>query len=284
MGVIAFPLLLAGLHLSADAKESPPARPFEAEFQACKDCPVFVPVPAAPAGMRRIEAVSKYELTWNNYLAAVDAGACPVPKPYRAGLDTKEIEPSNDVVAANLDKFRVDWPIDILGAEDIRCYIGWLEERTGYRVSLPSEREWEWFARAGQPDARFPWGNAVDPNKEALPGSHIARSDSIAIPDMGYFWGRPSGARVGLFAPNRWGIHDLMGNVMEYTADVVPGEEWRRRHPDNEAAGQPRDRVVLKGSDRYSPDWERGISETAYTMIWNGHYGTRAGFRLILSR
>lgn len=260
-------------------------RPVERELQACKNCPVFVRVPATPVGMRRIEAVSKYELTWNNYLAAVDAGACPIPKPYRAGFDSEDMKRSNDAVAANLDKFRVDWPIDVLGTEDIRCYVGWLQERTGYRVSLPSEREWEWFARAGDTDARFPWGNAADPNREALPGSRVARSDETAVPDIRDFWARPRGVRVGLFPPNRWGIHDLMGNIMELTADIVTGEQWLQRHPHDDVARRTRtrDRVVLKGSDRYSPDWEKGVSATWYTLIWDGRYATHAGVRLVLS-
>lgn len=285
-GVIAFSLLLASLHLSAAAQEGRPERRIEVEFQACKDCPAFVPVPAAPAGMRRIEAVSKYELTWRNYLVAVDAGRCSLPKPYRRGFDSEDMKRSDAVIAANLDKFRVDWPIVILGVEDIRCYIGWLEERTDYRVSLPSAKEWEWFARAGDASARFPWGSAVDPKREALAGSRVGRADEIAIPDIHDFWASPRGVRVGLFPPNGWGIHDLMGNVMELTADIISGEQWLQRYPDDEVARRTRtrDRVVIKGSDWHSPEWEKGIAATWYTLIWDGRYATHAGVRLILSR
>jgi formylglycine-generating enzyme required for sulfatase activity len=235
--------------------------------------------------MRRIRAVAKYELTWNNYLVAVDDARCGIPKPYRVGFDAQEVERSNEVVATNLDRFRVDWPIVMLGVEDIRCYISWLQERTSYRISLPSEKEWEWFALAGKEDARFPWGNDIDPKHEALPGSIVARLDEIAVVGIQGSRSMPKGVRVGLFQPNRWGIYDLMGNVQELTADIISGEQWRQLHPDSALARNmpPRDRVVIKGSDRYSADWKKGIPDRSFTMIWDGRYAADVGVRLVLS-
>ena len=160
----------------------------------------------------------------------------------------------------------------------------WLQEKMGYRVSLPTEKEWEWFARSGTADRRFPWGNDPDPNREALPKSVIAQVDEVAIPDLHDSWATPAGVRVGRFSPNEWGIHDLMGNVLELTSDIVSGEQWRQRHPDTIGKTNKiqRDRVVIKGSDRTSRDWEAGISGKAYTMIWDGRYAGLVGVRLIL--
>lgn len=287
---LAFLLLAVGLTAVANARapsavENVSNVPVGVEMKPCKDCPVFVRVPTPPAEMRKISFVAKYELTWNNYLAAVDAGNCPIPQPYRKGIDAERTERSNEVVADHLSEFRIDWPIAVLGSSEIECYIGWLQNRTPYRVSLPRAREWEWFARAGRPDWRFPWGNEVDPHREALPGSEIAPADALAVPNLSESSATPIGVRVGLFPPNPWGIHDLMGNVQELTSDIVPGELWFQRNPDSTFARntRERDRVAIKGGDRLFDGWETGISDTGYTMIWDGRYAMKAGVRLVLS-
>jgi len=68
---------------------------------------------------------------------------------------------------------------------------------SGYR--LPSEAEWEYACRAGSREARY------------------GELDEIA-------WYRDnSGGRVhevGGKTPNRWGFHDLLGNVWEWTWDL----------------------------------------------------------------
>ena len=73
----------------------------------------------------------------------------------------------------------------------------------GWRVGLPSELQWECAARAGQPRAIFPWGDAllVDAANCGASGLH----DTTA---------------VGCFAPNPWGLYDMAGNVWEWTCDA----------------------------------------------------------------
>lgn len=70
---------------------------------------------------------------------------------------------------------------------------------TGYR--LPTEAEWEYAARAGSTTA-FPWGDALDDT---------------------YLWfASNAGGRtqtVGAKQPNSWGLHDMLGNVWEWSWD-----------------------------------------------------------------
>lgn len=75
--------LLGACSDSAPSQAQAPAAgtPGVAELSVCEDCPVFVKVAAAPAPLRPIRYVSKFELTWNNYLAAYDGGACTIPNP-----------------------------------------------------------------------------------------------------------------------------------------------------------------------------------------------------------
>ena len=77
----------------------------------------------------------------------------------------------------------------------------------GERYRLPTEAEWEYAARAGTIEDRYGDLNAIA------------------------WWGRNSRGgthAVGDRAPNRWGLHDMLGNVWEWTGDwygSLPGGE-----------------------------------------------------------
>ncbi len=253
------------------------------ELLLCKECPIFVRVPDALNTPRPIRYVSKYELTWNNYLAAYDDGACSIPNPNSGPVPFK----NNDILP-HLDKFRIDWPVGQLGPAEVKCYVQWLQQKTDFQVTLPTGDEWEWFARAGKKGAKFPWGNEVDPAKEALKGSSISRE--LELP-LSYAQGGKyihkylTGVKVGMFPPNRWGIYDVMGNARELTADLISGKEHYKAQPDSDYARrtQNRDKVLVKGSNRYDPSWhKKGISDKRYVTIWDGRFTARVALRLIL--
>ena len=113
-------------------------------------------------------------------------------------------------------------------------YAAWVGARTKQDCRLPTEAEWEYSARAST-DTAYPWGHDVGENKANCFG-------------CGGAWGAgEESAPVGSFAPNKWGLKDMSGNVWEWTCslwrDEFDGEEQKCADPKDTAL-----RVLRGGS------------------------------------
>jgi formylglycine-generating enzyme required for sulfatase activity len=90
-----------------------------------------------------------------------------------------------------------DNPVEQVNYFDIQQFI----EKSGGACRLPTEAEWE-FAARGHAKTRYFWGNVMD-------GAYAwfeDNSDKTTHP-------------VGQKKPNQFGLHDMMGNVWEWTED-----------------------------------------------------------------
>jgi formylglycine-generating enzyme required for sulfatase activity len=104
---------------------------------------------------------------------------------------------------------RLDHPVVHVSHADALAYCEW----AGLR--LPTEAEWEFAARGGLVQARYPWGNELTPG-----GEHRANIWQGTFPahntlEDGYLGTAP----VDAFAPNGYGLHNTSGNVWERCAD-----------------------------------------------------------------
>jgi sulfatase modifying factor 1 len=132
---------------------------------------------------------------------------------------------------------RADHPVVHVCWDDAIAYCQW----SGLR--LPSEAEWEYAARGGLEGMRFPWGNMLRPGGEhrmnVWQGKFPARN---TLAD-GYLGTAP----VDAFPPNAFGLHNMTGNVWEWTADWF-SPTWHlngtRENPMGPASG---DRRALRG-------------------------------------
>lgn len=110
-----------------------------------------------------------------------------------------------------------DWgrdrrPVMAVSREDVAQYLDWLNAKTGKRYRLLSEAEWEYAARAGS-SSHYPSGDCLSIEQanfadlRSLPGCSVTgRFDRQTVP-------------VGSYGPNAFGLHDMQGNVHEWTRD-----------------------------------------------------------------
>jgi formylglycine-generating enzyme len=100
-------------------------------------------------------------------------------------------------------------PVVHVAWQDVEAYATWAGKE------LPTEAEWEFAARAGLDEAEYAWGDELTPD-----GRHMANTWQGAFPNEnlsadGYARTSP----VEAFPPNAYGVHDMIGNVWEWTTD-----------------------------------------------------------------
>lgn len=192
-----------------------------------------------------------------------------------------------------------DQPVCRVSYREALAFCAWLSEKSGKRVTLPTEAEWEWAARAGSATP-FPFGEltadyatagnfadvsirrfaactaAADYHKiriVAQPGKY----DLPLLRDDAHDDTQQLAAAAGSYAPNAFGLRDLHGNVAEWTRSryvAYPYADDDRNDPT--AAGE---RVVRGGSWWNRPfqcsSSHRAVFQDYQPVMW-------VGFRVIV--
>lgn len=188
-------------------------------FRDCQDCPEMVVIPPA---FTRVYAVSKFEVTFEQWDVCVRDGGCAhKPEDRGWGRGTRPV-------------MDVNW-------YDAKQYVAWLSQKSGKGYRLLAETEWEYAARAGTTTAYY-WGDGV---------ADICQYASVATGawggDQGCGTGKPSA--VGEKRPNAFGLHDMAGNLAEWTEDgVLKGGAYTLRPQYSRASN----RDIVDKNTRYS--------------------------------
>ena len=262
------------------------------EFRECRDCPEMIGIPAGSfmmgspkdeAGRFDSEgpqhavsikafALGKYDITSAQFLAFLKStGYRPAP--------CNRILDMGWASAGDLETQPPNWPAVCLGWHDAETYIAWLnakvrKERPAlapgngpYR--LPSEAEWEYAARAGTTTARW-WGEAIGSNHANCNGCGSQWDDRLL-------------AAVDSFAPNPFGLSNMLGNAWQWTQDC-----WHPNYlhaPNDGSAWLEKNctkHVIRGGSWNNLPVLIRSASRSFSTSDGGDYdYSSLTGFRVV---
>jgi serine/threonine-protein kinase len=136
-------------------------------------------------------SMDKTEVTNGEYAQFVrETGYAPPPH-FSNGVPRKDEE---------------DQPVGSVNVADAEAFAAWRSKRDGVTYRLPTEIEWEYAARSGEKNFKFPWGNQWDPQRAVT-----NPSGATALANVN---SRPDGQNI-------WGVNDLIGNVREWTTSKV---------------------------------------------------------------
>ena len=247
-------------------------------FRDCADCPAMMVVPTAafwqgskddsPLALsmeqpRRLVtfdepfAVGVYEVTMAQWDACFkDKGCTSQPG-------------DNGWGRANRPVIMVSW-------NDAGEYVHWLNKKTGQTYRLPSESEWEYFARAGE-ESDWPSGHPaivcefgnVAGAETGFRWQHEACQDQMAMGTM----------QAGSLRANKFGLYDTIGNVSEWTADCL-----NLSYIDAPVDGSAWGRGICSSHMTRGGSWITGSKEIRLPARFNLKNGDRndfTGFRVV---
>jgi formylglycine-generating enzyme required for sulfatase activity len=168
------------------------------------------------------------------------------------------------------------------------AFCRWLSVRISQDVSLPTEAQWEWACRAGSDtplsygnmDTDFSqFGNMADVTIRELVYDVRDQYPPDLVPrDTRFNDGKLVTANVGSYHPNAWGLHDMHGNVWEWTRSKYLPYPYNTKDGRN-SVKDISDRVVRGGSWYDRPKRCRSGFRLSYP-VWRKVYNV--GFRIVI--
>jgi len=182
---------------------------------------------------------------------------------------------TNAMASENIDDSgwnRGGKPVVNVSWDMIQDYIIWLNSKTGKEYRLPNESEWEYAARAGSTED---FSIAAD---QSVLCDHGNIADDAELCEDGHKFT----AEVGKYAGNAWGVHDMYGNVREWTDDC-----WHSNYVGAPANGRSWktngdcEKRIVRGGAWYSRAPMQSLS--VRNKMRTSSKGNGTGFRLARS-
>ena len=154
--------------------------------------------------------IGKNEVTWDEYnpfmITDVGRNKDGSRQKFDPALPITEIvsQPTTPYTEMSFGMGTDGYPAISMTHHAANKYCEWLSAQTGQFYRLPTEQEWEYAARAGTTTAYW-WGD-----------------DASKVKDNEWFYDNAPNfqyAKIGQKPANPWGLHDILGNVAEWTMD-----------------------------------------------------------------
>ena len=253
-------------------------------FRDCTNCPEMIRIPEGSFEMgspatesehqnsespqHRVNikafAMSKYKVTFEQFSAFIAESGYGIGKDcilfYTNSRKDGSWQDTGFAQTKNQPVVCVNW-------NDAQAFVQWLSKKTGKEYRLPREAEWEYAARAGTITARY-WGND-------------AGQKNANCVDCGSQWDNKQTSPAGSFAPNAFGLYDMLGNAWEWTQDCYHSNYTGSTNSGNAWTAAGCTRNVLRGGSwihgsRYARSASRYWSGTTFRSYFTGFRIARA--------
>lgn len=233
-------------------------------------------------------SISKYETTWGEFLIYLEEVGRQQNYTVEAGFvmaNKLPITSDDDLQSPNYYKKPARSP----NFGEAQGYCRWLATITGLPFALPTEAQWEYAARNRGKDTPYATNDGTMQND-----TYLQRPDKFVDPGA-----PPSGNAlshssmtterriVGSYPPSPLGLHDMTGNVSEWTTDWYAADTYKNVHRENPSGpGKPEN---TEKPEKVVRDWAGrgehfGGGDTVFARAGSVLTSTNNGFRCVINR
>lgn len=188
-----------------------------------------------------------------------------VTRPFYMGVHEVTQEQWEQIMGKNHSQFHGGLrPVENVTYDEAVTFCYKVSQRTGRKVTLPSESQWEWACRAGT-NTPYSTGNFLDWRQASFDGTQeigkptrFTDQHKKGKPQTrkGVGLDRQCTTFVGQFKPNGFGLYDMHGNVYEWCSDWYD-EGYYNLSPQKDPQGPPEGKLrVCRGGSWGTPPWD----------------------------
>lgn len=188
-----------------------------------------------------------------------------------------------------------DYPVVGVNWHQAKAFCAWrtnylnsfyadVEENTVTDFRLPTEYEWEFAARGGRDQNKYPWGGPYIKNTKGCSLANFKPGRGEYSSDGGVF-----PVRVSSYFPNDFGLYDMSGNVAEWTISAFSESANLFTHdlnPDYQYNAKDEDSETLKRKTIRGGSWKdigHFIQCATRTYEYQDTANSYTGFRCVMT-